>query len=132
MTTTPRPVLALILLAFALALLRAVPLLAHTPLLGIANSFDQARYTGCFDLYPDRPAPIRPDENSPNAPFEFYRFQQNPVPLCYGSSELLQQGVAVGIYTLQQAQGVERHSVRWLGWLRLLLLSALVAAFCIA
>lgn len=132
MKTTPRPVLVLIMLAFALALLRAVPLLAHAPLLGIANSFDQARYTGCFDLYPDRPAPIRPDENNPNAPFEFYRFQQNPVPLCYGSSELLQQGVAVGIYKLQQAHGVERYSVRWLGWLRLLLLGALVAAFCLA
>lgn len=126
----PRFALPLIVLAFAIALLRALPLLAHTPLLAVANSFDQARYTGCFELFPDRPAPIRPDENSPNAPFEFYRFQVNPVRLCYGSSELIGQAAAVAIYTLQEAQGVERHSVRWLGAGRLLVLSLLVAAFC--
>jgi hypothetical protein len=130
MPTTPRPVLILIVLAFALALLRAVPLLSHAPLLAIANSFDQARYSGCFELFPDRNPAIRPDENSPNAPFEFYRFQRNPVPLCYGSSELLLQSAAVGIYKVEQAQGIEKHSVRWLGGLRLLLLTLLVAAFC--
>ncbi|HSX58839.1 MAG TPA: hypothetical protein VLF18_01445 [Tahibacter sp.] len=130
MTAKPRLALILIVLAFALGLLRAVPLLTHAPLLAIANSFDQARYTGCFDLFPDRPAAIRPDENSPNAPFEFYRFQKNPVRLCYGSSELLPQAVAVGVYKIQESQGVERHSVRWIGGLRLFVLSLLVALFC--
>lgn len=130
MTAKPRLALILVVLAFALGLLRAVPLLTHTPLLAIANSFDQARYTGCFELFPDRPAPIRPDENSPNAPFEFYRFQTNPVRLCYGSSELLAQGAAVAVYKAQQSLGVERHSVRWLGALRLVLLSLLAGLFC--
>ncbi|WP_313913983.1 hypothetical protein [Tahibacter sp.] len=130
MIAKPHPALVLIVLAFALALLRAVPLLSHTPLLAIANSFDQARYTGCFELFPDRPAPIRPDENSPNAPFEFYRFQVNPVRLCYGSSELVQQAAVVAAYKAEQSLGIERHSVRWLGALRLLVLSVLVAAFC--
>lgn len=130
MTAKPRLALILIVLAFALGLLRAVPLLTHAPLLAIANSFDQARYTGCFELFPDRPPAIRPDENSPNAPFEFYRFQVNPVRLCYGSSELLSQAAAVGVYKLEESQGIERHSVRWLGGLRLIVLTALVALFC--
>lgn len=130
MNSTPRSVLVLILLGFALALLRAVPLLSHAPLLAIANSFDQARYTGCFELFPDRAAAIRPDENSPNAPFEFYRYQTNPVRLCYGSSELIQQAGANIVYKLEESQGIQRHSVRWLGALRLLLLTVLVAAFC--
>lgn len=132
MKSTPRLILLLILLGFAVALLRTVPLLAHSPLLAIANSFDQARYTGCFELFPDRPAAIRPDENSPNAPFEFYRFQTNPVRLCYGSTELASQAAAVGVYKIEESLGIQKHSVRWLGALRLLLLTALVAAFCIA
>lgn len=130
MKPAPRFALILLVALFALGLLRAIPLLSHTPLLAIANSFDQARYTGCFELFPDRPATIRPDENSPNAPFEYYRFQRNPVRLCYGSSELLSQAVAVSVYAFEEARGVERHSVRWLGGFRLLVLSLLVAGFC--
>ena len=130
MTRRSRVLLPLVILALAVGLLRAFTLLAHTPLLAIANSFDQARYTGCFELFPDRPPPIRPDENSPNAPFEFYRFLQNPVRLCYGSSELLLQGTTAAVYGVQELFGVERHSVRWIGFLRLALLAALVVAFC--
>ncbi|MBL8301018.1 MAG: hypothetical protein JNN30_21965 [Rhodanobacteraceae bacterium] len=130
-TATPRLVLILIATLLTLGLLRAIPLLTHTPLLAIANSFDQARYTGCFDLFPDRPASIRPDENSPNAPFEFYRFQSNPVALCYGSSELLSQAAVVSLYKMQQSYGTQRHSVRWLGALRLTVLSVLAALFCL-
>jgi len=130
MKPAPRLALILVVALFALGLLRAVPLLSHAPLLAIANSFDQARYTGCFELFPDRPATIRPDENSPNAPFEFYRFQRNPVRLCYGSSELLSQAAAVAVYAVEEARGIDRHSVRWLGGLRLIVLSLLVAVFC--
>jgi len=130
MKPAPRFASILVVALFALGLLRAIPLLSHAPLLAIANSFDQARYTGCFELFPDRPATIRPDENSPNAPFEYYRFQRNPVRLCYGSSELLSQAAAVAVYALEEARGIERHSVRWLGGLRLVVLSLLVAVFC--
>ncbi|MDC8013321.1 hypothetical protein [Tahibacter soli] len=130
MTRPSRLLLSLVIFALAVGLLRALTLVSHTPLLAIANSFDQARYTGCFELFPDRPPPIRPDENSPNAPFEFYRFLENPVRLCYGSSELLLQGTTAAVYGVQELAGVERHSVRWIGYLRLALLTALVAAFC--
>ena len=130
MTRLSRVLLTLVIVLVAAGFLRALTLVAHTPLLGIANSFDQARYTGCFELFPDRPPPIRPDENSPNAPFEFYRFLENPVRLCYGSSELLLQGTTAAIYGVEEMFGVERHSVRWIGYLRLALLTALVVAFC--
>lgn len=108
--------------AFALALLRGVALLGHTPLLALANSFDEARYTGCFDLFPDRPAAIRPDTNSPEAPFQYYAFMRNPTPLCYASSDLAVQAASVGIFKIEAAFGAARHSVRWIGALRLVLL----------
>ncbi|HJU39266.1 MAG TPA: hypothetical protein VJ724_06800 [Tahibacter sp.] len=125
-----RVLLILTIAVAAIGLLRALTLVAHAPLLAIANSFDQARYTGCFSVFPDRPPPIRPDENSPNAPFEYYRFLENPVRLCYGSSELLLQGTTAAVYGVEEMFGVERHSVRWIGWLRLALVTVLVAAFC--
>lgn len=130
MTRRSRVLLTLVIFLIAAGFVRALTLVAHTPLLAIANSFDQARYTGCFELFPDRPPPIRPDENSPNAPFEYYRFLENPVRLCYGSSELLLQGTTAAVYGVQELAGIERHSVRWIGYLRLALLTVLVAAFC--
>lgn len=127
----PRFVLPLILLGFALALLRGGLFLAHTPLLALANSFDQARYTGCFDLFPDRPAAIRPDTNSPEAPFRWYAFRQNPQSLCYGSTELAFQATTVAAYHADAAlTGATRFDVRWVGALRLAVLLALAAAFC--
>ncbi|UXI68713.1 hypothetical protein [Tahibacter amnicola] len=117
--------------AFVLGFARAVALIGHDPVYAIANSFDQARYTGCFDLFPDRPVPIRPDENSPNAPFEDYRYQANPVKLCYLSTELLPQALANGVYRVEaMATGTRTHSVRWMGTLRLVALTALAGWFC--
>jgi len=131
MRTTPRWALPLIFLAFAMAILRIGLLVGHTPLLALANSFDQARYSGCFDLYPDRPDFIRPDTNSPDAPFSFYAFRKNPVPLCYLSTDLaLQSVVAAGFRADQAWTGAERFDVRWLGWLRLLSLLGICALFC--
>lgn len=130
MRSVRRGFASLIFLAFAVTLVRLVPLLAHEPLLALANSFDQARYTGCFDLFPDRSPEIRPDQNSPEAPYEFYTFKVNPVPLCYGSSELIVQTAAIAVYRVQSTRGAEVFSVRWIGALRLALLLALVAGFC--
>lgn len=127
----PRLALPLILLGLVLALLRGGLFLAHTPLLALANSFDQARYTGCFDLFPDRPATIRPDTNSPEAPFRWYAFQKNPLPLCYGSTELAFQAVTVLAYrTEAELTGATRFDVRWIGALRLAVLLGLAAMFC--
>ena len=52
-----------------LGAIRGAALIAHDPLLAYANSYDEVRYTACFDLYPDRPREIPPADNSPWAPF---------------------------------------------------------------
>jgi hypothetical protein len=120
---------AIVVVLFAIGVLRIVTLLAHEPLVALANSFDQARYTGCFDLFPDRPAAVRPDENSPAAPYEAFRFQRNPTPLCYGSSELIVQAVAVALYRIDaMLGGGDVHSVRVVAALRFALLLAIALA----
>lgn len=127
----PRWCLPLILLALALGALRGALFLGHAPLLALANSYDQARYTGCFDLYPQRADSIRPDTNSPEAPLRWYDFRANPVPLCYLSSELLPQAATVAAYRLDAAlSGATRFDVRWIGALRLALLLAMAGGFC--
>jgi len=122
--------LALCLLA---GLLRALPLLLHTPLIALANSFDEVRYSACFDLYPDRPAEIPPFENSPYAPYSRYAFRGSDMPICYWSSELVFQAVAAGGYHAQAAlTGAGSFSVRWLGALKFGALLLAWGAFGIA
>ncbi|MDR3389966.1 MAG: hypothetical protein P4L92_23260 [Rudaea sp.] len=114
-------------------LLRAILLVAHVPLVALANSYDEVRYTGCFDLYPDRADSVEPTSNSPQAPYAYYRFLRNDQPLCYWSSELLFQGAVVAVYRTQQGMsGIERHSVRWIGALKFAALFAVWAAFTLA
>lgn len=127
----PRWCLPLILLALALGALRGALFLGHAPLLALANSYDQARYSGCFDLYPQRADFIRPDTNSPEAPLRWYAFRRNPVPLCYLSSELLPQAAVVAAFHADRAlSGATHLDVRWMGALRLGLLLAMTAGFC--
>lgn len=119
-----------IALLLAIGLLRLVSLWSHDPLYAYANTYDQVRYTACFDLYPDRSARIPPSENSPWAPYSHYRFIRTPAPFCYWSSELAFQAVNAGIYHLVEAfGGGESHSVRSIGALRILALLALVGFF---
>ena len=54
---------------FAVGMLRVLPVLLHDPLIALANSYDEVRYSACFDLYPDRPEEINPTLNSPAAPY---------------------------------------------------------------
>ena len=116
---TPPWLLGVLALCLIAGVARAVLLLAHEPLIALANSYDEVRYTGCFDLYPDRAASIEPTKNSPEAPYSRYRFLRNDAPLCYWSSDLLLQGAAVGLYRVEHAlSGADVHSVRWIGALR--------------
>lgn len=111
-------------------LLRAWLLIAHVPLLALANSYDEVRYSACFDLYPDRPDSIEPSRNSPQAPFAHYRFARNDQPMCYWTSDLLFQGVAAAIYRVERrAAGVHSHSVRWIGALKFAALFSVWLAF---
>jgi hypothetical protein len=105
-------------------------LIAHEPLIALANSYDEVRYTACFDLYPDRPDTIPQNRNSPQAPFSHYRFVPTKQPMCYWSSELLLQGVVVSFYRLQQAlANVHSFSVRWIGALKFAALFAVWIGF---
>lgn len=122
-----------ILVLLLLGLLRALALLAQDPLLAYANSYDQVRYTACFDLYPDRPAYIPPTDNSPWAPYSQFVFRDVPQPMCYWSTELLPQGlVALGFRVSEALGGTTQHSVRWLGTLRFAALLVLILAVTLA
>lgn len=129
-TRAPRwlwPILALCLIA---GVIRAAALLTHDPLIALANSYDEVRYTACFDLYPDRPGVDDPTRNSPEAPYSHYAFVPNAAPICYWSTELLFQGATVAIYHLQHwMTGATSFSVRWIGALKFAALIAVWLAF---
>ncbi len=122
------PLQALILLCSLLGVLRGGSVLMHDPLLAYANSYDEVRYTACFNLYPDRAREIPPTDNSPWAPFSRYVFI-DPVghaPMCYWSSELVPQAIVVAGWRISEALGGDTvHSVRDVGALKFLLLLAL-------
>lgn len=129
----PRWLTAALVACLVVGVLRAALLVFHSPLIALANSYDEVRYTACFDLYPDRPADIPPTRNSPEAPFAYYRFLHNDQTMCYWSSELLFQGLVAGIYGVEHVlTGAERHSVRWIGALKFLALTAVWLTFTLA
>jgi hypothetical protein len=114
---------------WAIGSLRAFLLWSHDPLHAYANSYDQTRYTSCFDVHPDRPASIPPQQNSPQAPYARYRFIAGGEPMCYWSSELAFTGAAAAIWALAESfGGGPVHDVRWVGALRWLALLALSIA----
>ncbi|MGA8276590.1 MAG: hypothetical protein WB784_00105 [Rhodanobacteraceae bacterium] len=116
-----------------LGVLRLAAVWAHNPLIAYANSYDETRYTSCFHLYPDRPAEVPPQQNSPGAPFDHYRFIATNDPMCYWSSELVFQGATITIYKIGALLGASgAHSVRWIGLLRIAALFWLSVAFSLA
>ena len=105
----------------------------HEPLVALANSYDEVRYSACFDLYPDRPDSVPPDRNSPQAPFSQYKFVSPPDPICYWSTELLFQGAAAAVFRIDEARtGAKSHSVRWIGGFKILAMLLLWFGFTIA
>jgi hypothetical protein len=126
---------AILIAVTLIGVLRGVALLGHEPLLAYANSFDEVRYTACFDLYPDRPRAVPPTDNSPWAPFSNFVFMDTSgeAPMCYWSTELLPQAVVVLGWKISDALGGgTAHSVRVLGALKFLLLIALNASISAA
>jgi hypothetical protein len=125
----------LLVLAVLLGIARGAAVLLHVPLLAYANSYDEVRYTACFDLYPDRAREIPPTENSPWAPFSRYVFIDGGAgePMCYWSSELLPQAVVVLGWKISEFFGGDTlHSVRAIGLLKFALLVVLNLAFSMA
>ena len=114
-------------------MLRVLPLLLHTPLIALANSYDEVRYSACFDLYPDRPAEINPTQNSPAAPYSRYTFRDAAQPICYWSTELVFQAAAAAVFKIQSAwTGQTDFSVRWLGSIKFFAAFAAWLLFCAA
>ena len=127
----PRWLICALAACLVAGLLRIFLLVDHAPLIALANSYDEVRYTACFDLYPDRPDTIPPNRNSPEAPFAAYRFVPTDHPMCYWSSELLFQGIVVTFYRTQQAlAGTCSFSVRWIGALKFAALLLVWMGFC--
>ncbi|GAA0711039.1 hypothetical protein [Dokdonella soli] len=126
-------IVALLVVLWLAGTLRAFTLWVHDPLYAYANSYDQTRYTNCFHFYPDRPAEVPPQRNSPQAPFAKYRFIASGDPMCYWSSELAFTGATAAIWKIGEALGAgEVHDVRWIGALRWLALLALSVALSLA
>lgn len=130
---TPRwVVIALIACLFA-GLLRIGVVYLHTPLIALANSYDEVRYSACVHLYPDRPDNVPPIQNSPQAPYAHYRFITTDNPICYWSTELLFQGAAAAIFHVEGGSDSRASfSVRWIGALKLTALMVVWGTLCIA
>lgn len=129
----PRFVLAVLAALWLAGSLRAFALWSHEPLYAYANSYDQTRYTSCFDFYPDRPDSVPPQRNSPQAPYAKYRFIRTGDPMCYWSSDLAFGGATALVWKLGElAGGGPVHDVRWVGALRWSALLALSVALSLA
>jgi hypothetical protein len=112
-----------------LGTLRAFLLVAHEPLYAYANSYDETRYTSCFHVYPDRPAGVSPQQNSPEAPYARWRFIATGDPMCYWSTELAFGGLtALAWKTVEAIGGDAVHDVRFVAALRWIALLALSIA----
>jgi len=129
------PLYLLVAACALIGIVRGTALLTHAPFLAYANSYDEVRYSACFDLYPQRPSAIPPAENSPGAPFSRYVFIPGGAgePMCYWSSELLPQAVVATAWKIAEAFGAPGvHSVRALGVLKFGLLLMLNLALSVA
>jgi hypothetical protein len=114
-----------VLLLGAIAVLRACTLVLHDPLLALANSYDQVRYTACIDVAPLRPG-VPADASNPQAPLRVYGFTHFSFASCYWTSDLLLTApVVLGWKLAERLGGDSGHSIRTLGVLRLAVWCAL-------
>jgi len=111
--------IALIALA-ALAVGRSVALVRHDPLLALANSYDQIRYSACLDLAPWRPG-VQADRANPPAPYSRFAFQKLPKGTCMWTSDLAFTAPVAAMWRVAEALGARKiHSVQRLAEWRLL------------
>lgn len=81
--------IALGVLLLAVFVLRVHAVVAHDPLVGLANNYDMIRVQGCIDVYPLRDDGVHPESNSWQAPLRWYHFRDDLAPGCFVSSEVL-------------------------------------------
>ena len=112
--------IALIALA-ALAVGRSVALVRHDPLLALANSYDQIRYSACLDIAPWRPG-VQADRSNPPAPYSRFAFQPLPKGTCMWTSDLVFTAPVALVWHIAEALGARTiHSVQRLAEWRLVI-----------
>jgi len=113
---------ALLLVLALLTFARGAWLVLHHPLLGLANSFDEVRYSSCFDLAPLRPG-VPAAQFSPQAPLRLFTFHDAfPADVCVWTSDLLFTAPVAYAWKLGEQFGASTvHSIHKLGAWRLLL-----------
>jgi hypothetical protein len=111
-----------LLAAFAaIAVLRGIVLVAHDPLLALANNYDQIRELACIDVGPWRPG-VNAGVANPAAPLTRFSFQPLSRDACVWTSDLVFTMPVAMIWRGAEALGASNvHSVRWLSAFRLLL-----------
>jgi hypothetical protein len=103
-----------------LALARGLIVVQHDPLIALANSYDQIRYTTCIDLAPWRPG-VQADRSNPPAPYSRFAFQPLPKGTCIWTSDLVFTApTALAWRIAEKLGGRPIHSVRRLADLRFL------------
>jgi hypothetical protein len=119
----------ILLIAFAaIAIVRGIVLVCHSPLLAVANNYDQIRELACLDLGPWRPG-VNAGVANPSAPLSKYSFQPLSRDACVWTTNLVfTMPVALAWRLAEAVNGHPVHSVRRLAGLRLAAWFA-VAAF---
>jgi hypothetical protein len=110
----------ILLIAFAaIAIVRGIVLVCHSPLLAIANNYDQIRELACIDIGPWRPG-INAGVANPSAPLSRYSFQPLSRDACVWTTNLaFTMPVAVAWRAAEAINGRPVHSVRKLAGFRL-------------
>jgi len=119
----------ILLIAFAaIAIVRGIVLVCHSPLLAIANNYDQIRELACMDLGPWRPG-VNAGVANPPAPLSRYSFQPLSRDACVWTTDFaFTMPVAMAWRVAEAVGGRPVHSVRRLAEFRLAAWFA-VAAF---
>jgi hypothetical protein len=123
-------VLPILIVLALLTFARGAALVLHRPLIGLANSYDEVRYSSCFDLAPVRPG-VPADQFNPQAPLRHFAFYSGfPPGVCVWTSDFLFTApVAYGWKLAEALGGSGEHSIGKLGALRWLVWSLLIAWF---
>jgi len=110
----------ILLIAFAaIAIVRGIVLVTHSPLLAIANNYDQIRELACLDLGPWRPG-VNAGVANPSAPLSRYSIQPLSRDPCVWTSDLgFTFPVALAWRAAEAVNGRPVHSVRRLAEFRL-------------
>src|SRR6476646_10819520 len=118
----------ILLIAFAaIALVRGIVLVCHSPLLAIANNYDQIRELACMDLGPWRPG-VNAGVANPSAPLSRYSFQPLSRDACVWTTDFgFTLPVAMSWRAAEAVNGRPVHSVRRLAEFRLVAWFAVAA-----